>query len=113
MNDQGVASLPRLIDLKTGTTVERPDEPICLGPQGNLALTMKLEPFSRRILGLNLHRASLKAPLATFATNFASAFAMQFNRQGTHFAWGTMDGTVILCDIAATQAKLAEARLGW
>ena len=61
----------------------------------------------------SLCRGADPIPVASFLTDCSTPYALQFNRAGTHFAWGAIDGTVILCEIAATQAKLAEVMLGW
>ena len=103
---------PRVVHLKTGKEDDRDFDIACLAPGGNFTLTRDLDPVNHWPRGISLHRGSSKAPLATFASDFSVAHATQFSRQGSHFAWGTIDGTVILCDIAATQAKLAEARPG-
>jgi WD40 repeat protein len=39
--------------------------------------------------------------------------AWAFHPAGTHFAWGNADGSVMVCDIAEVQRRLASVGLGW
>ncbi|GEM_PF-1607317 len=114
LSGAGESSRPRLLDIQTGKTQDWQYYPTCLSSKGDYAIlvTTDLPPGSGR--GLKLHRGPGKNPLAIFTSEISLGYTgPQFTRQGTHFAWGTTDGTVILCDIAAVQAKLAGIRLGW
>lgn len=63
---------------------------------------------------LYLYRKPGKAPLVSLGIDAEpSVVAYNFNPSGTHLAWGNYDGTVILCDIAEVQRRLAAIGLGW
>ena len=38
---------------------------------------------------------------------------VQFSTAGTHFAWGSTDGFVTVCNLNEFQQQLAEVGLGW
>ncbi len=113
VNDVGTLIRPRLVETTTGHSEDWPFVPLCLSPKGRLALARDFAPITGRTQGVSLHLGPKTTPLASFATKLSSSYATQFSRQGSHFAFGTTEGNVILCEIAATQAKLAELRLGW
>jgi WD40 repeat protein len=103
----------KLLEIGDGKTTNWLFIPQTLGPEAHFATTTANEGRDVRSVGLELRRNGQKTPLVTFPSRNSVGTAVQFNRAGTHFAWGTDDGAVILCDIAATQAKLAELHLGW
>jgi serine/threonine protein kinase/WD40 repeat protein len=112
----GVAVRPKLLDFGTGKTEDLPEDwpivPDCLGPEGNYAASSVNEQRTGRAVGLKVQRRGDKTPLVVFGTR-KSGSASQFNLAGTHLAWGTTDGSVIVCDLAETQRRLAALGLGW
>src|SRR5205823_2698065 len=62
--------------------------------------------------GLSLFRRGNQTPLVTLGIDVrANAVVNQFNPAGTHFAWGSVDGSVAVCDIAEVQRRLASVGL--
>lgn len=48
----------------------------------------------------------------TFALGYYAG-SPRFDRDGRVFAWGNLDGTVLVCDLERVNARLSQAGLGW
>ncbi|MBI3407608.1 MAG: protein kinase [Planctomycetes bacterium] len=103
----------KLLSIATGKTEDWPFIPMCLGPGADFALQQDYDPDENRVQGIKLHRRGQEKPLVTLATNISASYAAQFNRAGNRFAFGHVDGSVILCDLPEMKARLEKVRLGW
>jgi len=101
-----------LLPIDTLQPKDLPIVPDSLGPAGHWITSAIQDPDTGTLLGFGLHRGGETTPVVTIPSA-RTGHGATFNTAGTHFAWGTVDGTVIVCDIAAVQTKLAEIRMGW
>jgi hypothetical protein len=60
-----------------------------------------------------LVRGDDEALLVAFGSSSMSSLVCPFSADGSHLAWGNVDGTVTVCDIQRVRQRLAEVGLGW
>jgi serine/threonine protein kinase/WD40 repeat protein len=64
-------------------------------------------------MGYPLYRRDDKSAVAKLGIDTVNGGPASFNFPGTHLAWGTGECTVLVCEIAEVQRRLAELGLGW
>ncbi|HEV2945825.1 MAG TPA: hypothetical protein VGX70_00520 [Gemmataceae bacterium] len=83
----------------------------CLGPKGDYWCANP--PGVPAPPGLSLYRRGKAEPLVTLGLESYDFRFSQFNRDGTHVAWGNRDGTVTVCDLPEINRRLREVGLNW
>lgn len=104
----------RLLDLATSTETEHalPLPPSGLHPDGQHWLSPG--GFGPRPPGMSLVRSDHPAVVVRLGLDqVASSRDSTFSSDGAHAAWGNIDGTVTLCDLAEVRRRLAELNLDW
>ena len=84
--------------------------PLCLDSKDRYWGTFASKPPP----GFELYSMDSQFPVVTLGIdNPPSSIVPEFNRSGTHVAWGNADGTVSLCDIQKVRERLGKVGLDW
>jgi WD40 repeat protein len=86
--------------------------PDCLGPLAKSWVSTTPSPPGDS--GVVLYDMQSNRPLVTLGTNSkSSVMRMRYSNNGSLLAWGTMDGSVYLCNISKVRDRLKELGLDW
>jgi WD40 repeat protein len=103
-----------IADLRTGKSkVTLPYVPWAVGPEGtDLDLSgVGHEPDVKQ--GYLLRRRGSTSYRVALGIDSTPSSRPEFSRDGRWGVWGTADGSVLVCDLPAIRARLAQAELGW
>jgi WD40 repeat protein len=81
-----------------------------LGPLGRFVARRRASLGEPTVF--DLHHRAADAAFATFIMDDEQGW-LEFHPDGRRIAWGIPDGSVLVCDLAEVQRRLAQADLGW
>jgi len=84
-----------------------------LGPGAKDCFSSWRDPEKSDGAKYSLVRGDDEASLVILVGNTISSTVSMFSADGSHLAWGKVDGTVTVCDVQRVRRRLAEVGLGW
>ena len=101
-----------LLDISSGRLLQIwPASVSCVGPEAKIAATIGSRGFER---GISLVNPRTNKKFVTLAMDVdLNGQSLKFDLSGNFVACGTLDGTVLVCDLAQINSRLSQLGLQW